>query len=118
MLTARLQVFLSPTEDRLKDVFFGREPWLVLCDTNGTVDSVFEAVSRRDKGVKFGVLDCAAQLPSKKSTFERLKLNQNAGNPVLFFSGFGRDPKQASCFLCFVVVAFPLHIFRPWGTCS
>lgn len=87
-------VFLSPTEDRLKDVFFGREPWLVLCDTNGTVDSVFEAVSRRDKGVKFGVLDCAAQLPSKKSTFERLKLNQNAGNPVLFFSGFGRDPRQ------------------------
>ena len=75
-------------------VFFGREPWIVLCSNGESVDPVFEATSRKEKGVSFGVLDCGAQLPSKKSTFERLKLNANVPGPVLFFAGYGRDPKQ------------------------
>ena len=40
------------------------------------------------------MLDCAAPLPSKKTTIERLKLNQYVSGPVMFFSGYGRDPKQ------------------------
>jgi len=93
-LNSSLQ-YLDPSEDRLKDVFFGREPWLVLCNDGSTsVDSVFEGTSRKEKGVSFGVLDCAKQLPSKKTTLERLKLNPNVAGPVLFFAGYGRDPKQ------------------------
>lgn len=93
-LNASLQ-YLDPSEERLKDVFFGREPWLVICnDGSSPVDSVFEGTSRREKGVSFGVLDCSKQLPSKKTTIERLKLNSNAAGPVLFFAGYGRDPKQ------------------------
>jgi len=56
-LNASLQ-YLDPSEERLKDVFFGREPWLVICnDGSSPVDSVFEGTSRREKGVSFGVLD-------------------------------------------------------------
>lgn len=55
---------------------------------------MFEGTSRKEKGVSFGVLDCAKTLPSKKTTFERLKLNSAVTGPVLFFAGYGRDPKQ------------------------
>uniref|UniRef100_A0A7S2RWB8 Uncharacterized protein n=2 Tax=Rhizochromulina marina TaxID=1034831 RepID=A0A7S2RWB8_9STRA len=45
------------------------------------------------KKVSFGVLDCNAQLPSKRTTIDRLKLASHS-SPVLFFSGFGRRPHQ------------------------
>jgi hypothetical protein len=93
LLTSTIH-YLNPTDARLKEVFFGNEPWIVLCDDGSAVDSVFESVSRKETGVKFGVLDCAAQLPSKKTTFQRLKLNEAASKPAMFFSGYGRDPKQ------------------------
>ena len=87
-------VYLNPSDESLKDVFFGRDPWLILCGSpSDNVDSVFEGTSRKLKGIKFGVLDCSEPLPSKKTTLERLKLSQNGG-PVLFFTGYGRDPKQ------------------------
>ena len=52
------------------------------------------ATSRKKKDVSFGVLDCAKQLPSKKTTIQRLKLNQYVNGPLMFFSGYGRDIKQ------------------------
>jgi hypothetical protein len=88
--------YLSPSDENLKEVFFGNEPWLILCTNGSSVDSVFEGTSRAHKAVKFGVLDCAAPLPSKKSTFDRLNLNTQVTPPVMFFAAYGRDPKQLS----------------------
>ena len=44
------------------------------------------------KDVNFGVLDCNAQLPSKKTTMQRLKLEKK--KPVMFYSAYGRKPRQ------------------------
>lgn len=88
-----LSTFNSTPQPRTQ-VFFGQEPWMVLCSNGSAVDSVFESVSRKDTHVNFAVLDCAAQLPSKKNTFQRLKLNEMVTPPVMFFSGYGKDPKQ------------------------
>jgi hypothetical protein len=94
-LNSRLH-YLDPSDEILKEVFFGRDPWIVLCSNGTTVDPVFEGTSRKHQSVSFGVLDCAAPLPSKKTTYERLKLNTYVTGPVIFFSGFGNDPKQLS----------------------
>jgi hypothetical protein len=68
-------------------VFFGRDPWLILCTNGSSIDTVFEGTSRAEKSVKFGSLDCSSQLPSKKTVFERLALNQEVSQPILFFTG-------------------------------
>lgn len=86
--------YLDSHDDRLKDVFFGRSPHLVLCTNGSSVDTVFQSASRNEKNVVFSVLDCSAKLPSGKSTFERLDLNQDVTLPIMFFTGYGRDPKQ------------------------
>lgn len=65
-----------------------------MCTNGSSVDPVFESVSRKDTHVNFAVLDCNAQLPSQKTTYQRLKLNPLVTQPVMFFSGFGKDPKQ------------------------
>lgn len=92
--------YLDPDDsDTLKEAFFGRRPWVVLCN-NGTsaVDLNFEGVSRRmQKDLDFGVLDCSAQLASKKptTTLKRLKLNRKQ-SPVMFYSAYGMKPMQLS----------------------
>ena len=87
--------YLDPSSTRLKEVFYGRQPWIILCNDNDKpVPSVFEATSRKKKDVSFGVLNCAKKLPSEKTTYERLKLNQYEKKPIMFFSGYGRDVKQ------------------------
>lgn len=57
---------------------------------------MFEGTSRKESAVSFGVLDCSAPLPSKKNTYERLKLNTYVTGPVMFYSGYGSDPRQLS----------------------
>uniref|UniRef100_A0A7S2BH57 Uncharacterized protein n=1 Tax=Florenciella parvula TaxID=236787 RepID=A0A7S2BH57_9STRA len=84
--------YLKPSNtDKLKEVFFGRDPWVVIC-TNSSVHEVFEGASTKVKDVNFGVLDCNAQLPSKKTTMQRLKLEKK--KPVMFYSAYGRKPRQ------------------------
>lgn len=95
-LTNSLRYIETTDSEQLKDVYFGRSPWVVLC-TNDTesVHETFEAVSRtmiRDP-LQFGVVDCTKPIKSGKSTLQRLKLNGKQ-RPTVFFSGYGRRPKQ------------------------
>ena len=84
--------------DTLKDVFFGGQPWLVLCGKGSAADAQsalphFKAASSALSGrVNTGVLDCTAEMESGKSTFDRFDVNAQAGKPAaLFFIG-GQKP--------------------------
>ncbi len=61
-------------------VFFGGEPWVVQCiNENITVSPSFVTAAKKlsvtSPSVRFGVIDCAGQLPSNRTVLERFKLS-------------------------------------------
>ena len=84
-------------KEQLKEVFFGKDAWCVLCHNESTpLPGVFEATATRLKDeMKFGVLDCSAKLPDSGVTiFKRWKLDLSLGAPIIFVTGGGPKPKQ------------------------
>ena len=84
-------------KEQLKEVFFGKDAWCVLCHNESTpFPGVFEATATRLKDeMKFGVLDCSAKLPDSGLTiFKRWKLDVSLGAPIIFVTGGGPKPKQ------------------------
>ena len=93
----------------LRDVFFGGEPWLILCSDsknahhiNGTLRETFVETAKllNDQDfagntftTKSGIVDCTRLLPSGKSIYERLNLDAKLA-PVVFLSVGGDKPKQ------------------------
>jgi len=96
MLRSQVRV-LSPTDTAsLKEVFFSGEPWLVECSKKGSTASpvVYDAEGSL-KGVKIGVMDCTAVLPSGKSTYERFKLREPTYGPVILSAANSERPQIA-----------------------
>lgn len=95
---------ISLPED-LKSAFFSGNPALILCaDSAGANDAASQGLNTAFLGaaqrlltrdVESIVIDCSAQLPSGKTTYERLKLNSSAA-PVLFHVQGGDKPYQLS----------------------
>jgi hypothetical protein len=93
---------LSASSAELPDVFFGGQPWLVLCsDSKGILDKTsgdlkeklaLTAKDLREGQYKIntGVLDCSAKLPSGRTTYERLKVSSKT-HPVAFLA-MGGEP--------------------------
>ena len=85
----------------LQEVFSGGEPWLVWCNdsTDGedvsAIHSIVDQAAPALMGVaKVGILDCSAELPSGKTTYKKLGLDESS--PTLFFTANGGKPRQLS----------------------
>ena len=92
---------------QLKDVLYGGEPWIVLCDKSPVAKALDKLPSHRafadaaeevgeKLGVRAGVLDCTAKLSTGQSVFRRFKFaKRKKGQPLAFFVGNGNKPVQA-----------------------
>ena len=80
----------------LKQVFKSGEPWLIECVKPGKGPSpVFsDAWGSLTSGAKLATLDCNAQLPSGKSTYERFKLRQPNYGPVILVTANTERPQM------------------------
>ena len=87
---------------KLKEVFFGGKPYLVLCnDGEQAVHSIFTEVSRSvsySREFKTAILDCNQKLPSGKTTLERFKIKalpkKSKKHLALVFYNGNKKPKQ------------------------
>jgi hypothetical protein len=89
--------------DMLKRVFYGGDPWLVVCsEESASSISKFVALNEAanqiaEDGMKTAVLDCKDTFPKKGDTaLKRFKLNQKKSGkfPITFFVSNGNKPKQ------------------------
>jgi len=96
MLLRSKVVALSPNDTAaLKRVFFTGEPWLVECTTSGAASPMVYSAESSLRSVQMGTLDCGAQLPSGKTTYERFKLSQPSYGPVLLAAANTERPQIA-----------------------
>lgn len=83
--------------DKLKDVFFAGDPWVVHCYNNNEepVPVVFHKASAalNKKGITVGMLNCSKPLPSGKTVMERFKLDSKV-KTVAFLAANGKSPRQ------------------------
>ena len=96
VLTMSKAVSLSPSDSAaLKQVFFSGEPWLVECG-HSVSPAFYDAEGSLPKGMRVGLLDCAAALPSGKTTIQRFKLSPPKRGPtVLLFANADAKPALA-----------------------
>eukprot|EP00045_Choanoeca_perplexa_P006761 m.58542 g.58542 ORF g.58542 m.58542 type:complete len:395 (-) comp13770_c0_seq1:43-1227(-) len=92
-------VFIDPKDDvQLKDVFLSGAPWVVGCaeGKSGKAPKVLsESTSLlASRGIRAGVIDCSASLPSGKSTLKRFKLQDIKGSPTIMVVANGKKPIQ------------------------
>lgn len=80
-------------------VFFGGEPWMVLCaNENTTLGEGFVGASKRmsvTSNVKFGTIDCNGKLPSNKTFWQRFGQTPktfSAAAPVGFLFANNNEP--------------------------
>ena len=89
-------VALSPIDAAvLKEVFYSGEPWLVECTKEKKASPVFYAAEGALSDLKLGTLDCAAVLPSGKTTYERFKLREPSYGPKILAMANGAVPQIA-----------------------
>jgi len=88
------------SDQALQEVFFGGQPWVVLCADSkkalveGELRETYTAAADNMKEVvKFAAMSCNRTLPSGKTVYERLKLDV-AKSPVMFLSVGGDKPIQ------------------------
>eukprot|EP01051_Picozoa_sp_SAG22_P005690 SAG22_NODE_345_length_11911_cov_15.741217_8_plen_487_part_00 len=95
-------VYLSVEEpEALREVFASGEPWLVWCSDSASqkddVSAIHSVVTNAAPLLKrhatVGILDCSAELPSGKTTYEKAGLDAKL-KPVLFLSANGQKPTQ------------------------
>lgn len=82
--------------DRLREVLTSGEPWLVMCKNGNkgverSLVVVEDAAHALYPGIRVGVLDCGATLPSGQTMFERLRVTETRGL-TLFTVANGRKP--------------------------
>ncbi|EOD13454.1 hypothetical protein EMIHUDRAFT_103765 [Emiliania huxleyi CCMP1516] len=96
VLTMSKAVSLSPSDSAaLKQVFFSGEPWLVECG-HSVSPAFYDAEGSLPKDLRVGLLDCAAALPSGKTTIQRFKLSPPKRGPtVLLFANADAKPAVA-----------------------
>eukprot|EP00039_Didymoeca_costata_P019041 m.336004 g.336004 ORF g.336004 m.336004 type:complete len:400 (+) comp17731_c0_seq1:158-1357(+) len=89
---------LSVTDtDMLQTVFYSGEPWVVSCykGNEPAVDALGKASEQLAReGIKTGMIDCNAKLPSGKTVAQRVGLTAKAkdlsGGRTIFFAGNGK----------------------------
>lgn len=88
--------FLSPSDTAvLKEVFYSGEPWLIECSKKAKASPVVTDAEGLMPGIKIGVLDCSAVLPSGKTTYERFKLKEPSYGPVIMAAANSERPQIA-----------------------
>lgn len=87
------------TRDLHEQVFFGGEPWMLLCaNENTTIGEGFLGASKRmsvTSSVKFGTIDCNGKLPSNKTFWQRFGQAPKAfssSQPVGFLFANNNEP--------------------------
>eukprot|EP00750_Incisomonas_marina_P028428 INCI6714.1.p1 GENE.INCI6714.1~~INCI6714.1.p1 ORF type:complete len:327 (-),score=64.33 INCI6714.1:547-1527(-) len=82
----------------LKEVFYGGEPWAVLCEetANDKERGFFDKAARklRDKQIKSGTMNCKDLLPTGENARKRFKLKKSTGDPMIILAANGRKPRQ------------------------
>jgi hypothetical protein len=84
---------------QLQEVFFGGQPWVVLCTFGGQISGTtqdweqFKLLKKRMPSVGAGLLDCDARLPSGKTAIARFKLTRKI-SPMLLLCANGKRPVQ------------------------
>ena len=106
LLTGVSPVHLHPDDmDTLQNVFFGGEPWLVLCRAKSDKHSspaFFKSMSLiggegYEGRLNYGILDCDLPLPSNKTTLERFNLTVTGDIKKalpMFYVANGQPPKM------------------------
>lgn len=98
---------LDASDPALAKVFFGGHPWILLCQNEAErtpdiwdVAAKLHSQSETPDAFNFGILDCAAALPSGKTTYQRFKLKPpvpREGSSIVPFHavycGNGEAPK-------------------------
>ena len=77
--------YLSATDEtEMRSVFFSGSVWAVACsDKNGAAPENWESVAARlQSDMKFGVVDCAAKMPSGRTIYQRWKFTRD--QPTIF----------------------------------
>ena len=80
--------YLDVSSEQQMTEVFSKEKWVVLCLAGAShVPPVFAATAAkmRKEDVRFGILDCSAELPSGRSTLERFKQHLNPRLLPVFF---------------------------------
>jgi hypothetical protein len=88
--------FMSTTDtSALRRTFYSGEPWVVECASTKKASPILYQTESMLGGLGLGVLDCAAKLPSGKSTYERFKLHQPNYGPVFLAAANTERPQIA-----------------------
>lgn len=96
--SAPVELTVDGTSPSLREVFSGGEPWLVWCSDSSdghdvsAMHSIVDQAAPLLMGVaRVGILDCEEELPSGKTTYEKLHLDESS--PTLFLAANGAAPK-------------------------
>ena len=105
--SAPVELTVDGTSPSLREVFSGGEPWLVWCSDSSdghdvsAMHSIVDQAAPLLMGVaRVGILDCEEELPSGKTTYEKLHLDESS--PTLFLAANGaaprgERPKRSTC---------------------
>lgn len=89
-------VVLSPSDTpTLKNVFYSGEPWLVQCTKGSKAAPMVYSAEGSLPGVRIGLLDCDALLPSGKTTYDRFKIRPPSYGPALLAAANTEKPQLA-----------------------